>query len=55
MKYLIATLACFLLFVLYVIIGASLRWQHGGGAIPQLCLYTSMFFVFRYITKKYKK
>jgi hypothetical protein len=54
MKYFIAILCCFLLLVLYVIIGVSLRWKHGGGAIPQICVYTGMFLIFRHITKKRK-
>jgi len=55
MKYIMATLACAGLFILYTILGAVVfGWKHGGGAIPMLILFAAMGATWRAITKEKK-
>jgi hypothetical protein len=55
MKYFLAILACFALFVVYTVVGAAVfGWKHGGGTIPMLILLAAMGAIWRGITKKDK-
>ncbi len=52
MKYVLAILACIVIFIAYVIIGAALGWRHGGGLIPVMILFAAIGATWRAITKK---
>ena len=53
MKYALAICVCLIIMLAFHIGGAALfHWKHGGGFLPQIFLYTILFFVFRAITKK---
>ena len=52
MKYLIASAACFAIFVIYALIGAVMGWKHGGGAIPMLIFFAVVVATWRAITKE---
>jgi hypothetical protein len=46
----LALLACFGVYVVYVIIGVSLGWKRGGGIIPLMIMFAIMGYVWRAIT-----
>ena len=46
----LALLACFGVYVVYVIIGVFLGWKRGGGIIPLMIMFAIMGYVWRAIT-----
>ena len=54
-RYLLVIFVCFILFIIYTMIGAMLGWRGGGGAIPMMLLFGLCIFVWRKITKSSKK
>lgn len=51
MKYVLATLACVIICIVYVLIGAGLGWENGGGIIPMTILLAVVGVTWRGITK----
>jgi len=52
MKYVIALVACFSIFIAYLMIVGLMGWRHGGGIIPILILFAAITGIWRAITKK---
>ena len=52
MRYIVALLACFVIFVVYAVIADIMGWKAGGGAIPMLILFAAFVGTWRAITKK---
>lgn len=50
LRIVLALLACFGVYVVYVIIGVSLGWKRGGGIIPLMIMFAIMGYVWRAIT-----
>ncbi len=51
-RILLALIACFGVYMLYVIIGVALGWKRGGGMIPVLVMLACMGYTWRAITGK---
>ena len=51
-RILLALIACFGVYMLYVIIGVALGWKRGGGMIPVLVMLVCMGYTWRAITDK---
>jgi hypothetical protein len=52
MRYLLAIIACVIIWVLYIALGSALfGWEHGGGAIPMIIMFGIMAFTWRAIVK----
>ena len=52
MKHLIAIIVCGCIFLVHVVIGVALGWEHGGGVIPMMVLLAAMAAAWRAITKE---
>jgi len=52
MKYVLAIIACAAIFLIYVVIGAALGWENGGGVIPMSILFSAIGGTWYGITKK---
>lgn len=53
MRYVYASFACLLLFVIYALVAFALGWQHGGGAIPLLMVVIAIAAIWRALTKQH--
>lgn len=49
LRFVFALLACFGVYVVYVIIGVFLGWKRGGGIIPMMIMFVIMGYVWRTI------
>lgn len=49
-SYILAALACIVLFFLYALIGGFLRWENAGGIIPMTILVIAMGATWKGIT-----
>jgi len=51
MKYIVAIVVCLVEILLYIAIGAALRWQSAGGVFPMLILFTVVGATWTGVTK----
>lgn len=55
MKYFLCALAVVIEIIVYCLIAGALGWRYGGGALPQLLLYTAIAATCRAIVKYFNR